>query len=168
MTVTEQTLPLLHARSHDPRRAWQQTYPGTEEQVGHVRAALRPLLRDCPLADDVVLAMSELAANAVRHSGSGEQGGTFTARLQHVPGAYVLGQVEDAGSSWGGDLEGSARDHSGLFVVLNIAATCGVTGNGCKRVVWFCMCCPADGHQPVSAGSTPQPGPRESAVPDLT
>ena len=83
---------------------WERTYPGREEQVRQVRAALRSLLGDCPVADDVVLAMSELAANAVRHSASGEHGGTFTARLWHVPGECVVGEIEDGGSTWDGDV----------------------------------------------------------------
>ena len=85
----------------------------------------------------------ELAANAVR--ASRERGGTFTARLLHVPGDYVLGEIEDGGSIWDGDLEGSARDASGLFVVLNLTSACGVAADGCKRVVWFRIHYPADG-----------------------
>ncbi len=124
---------------------WERTYPGREEQVRHVRAALRPLLGDCPVADDAVLAMSELAANAVRHSASREPGGTFTARLQHVPGECIAGEIEDGGSTWDGDLEGSARDASGLLVVLSLASACGVAAAGGRRVVWFRIQDPADG-----------------------
>lgn len=124
---------------------WERTYPGREEQVRYVRAALRLLLGDCPVAGDVVLAMSELAANAVRHSASGEHGGTFTARLRHIPGECVVGEIEDGGSIWDGDLEGSARDASGLLVVLSLASACGVAADGGRRVVWFRIQCPADG-----------------------
>jgi anti-sigma regulatory factor (Ser/Thr protein kinase) len=96
--VTEQTL--TQADSLRLGRSWEHTYPGTGEQVGRVRAAVRPLLSDCPIADDVVLVMSELATNAVRHSASRD--GTFTARLLHIPGDYVFGEVEDGGSRWDG------------------------------------------------------------------
>ena len=44
-----------------PDSTWEQTYPGRDEQVRHVRAALRQLLGDCPIADDVVLVMSVLS-----------------------------------------------------------------------------------------------------------
>ncbi len=142
---TAHTLPLPRSVPVHSDSTWEQTYPGREDQVGHVRAALLPLLGDCPIADDVVLVMSELAANAVRHSASREHGGTFTARLLHLPGHFVLGEIEDGGSSWDGDLEGSARDASGLFVVLTLASACGVTVDGCKRVVWFRIHYPADG-----------------------
>lgn len=125
--------------------AWEQVYPGSEEQLAPMRAALRSLLRGCPVADDVVLVMSELAANAIRHSRSGREGGTFTARLQHVPGRYVLGEIEDGGSDWGGDLQRSAREASGLYILLQLAADSGVSGDQRKRVVWFRIPCPADG-----------------------
>ncbi len=124
---------------------WEQVYPGEEVQLGSLRAALRPLLRGCPVADDVIQLMSELGANAVRHSRSREAGGTFTARLLDVPGQYVLGEIEDGGSDWRGDLRGSARDASGLDLLLKFAAACGVVGDSREHVVWFCLTYPAAG-----------------------
>ena len=59
-------------------RARESTYPGTAENVSTVRADLRPLLHDCPAADEVILCASELAANAVLHSNTRLPGGTFT------------------------------------------------------------------------------------------
>jgi hypothetical protein len=44
------------------------TYPGSAEHISAVRADLRPILRECPMADDVILCASELAANAALHS----------------------------------------------------------------------------------------------------
>lgn len=57
---TAQTLPLPPSVPGHPDSTWEQTYPGRDEQVRHVRAALRPLLGDCAIADDVALVMSEL------------------------------------------------------------------------------------------------------------
>ncbi len=59
---TAQTLPLPPSVPGHPDSTWEQTYPGRDEQVRHVSAALRPLLGDCPIADDVVLVMSELSS----------------------------------------------------------------------------------------------------------
>jgi|HubBroStandDraft_6_1064221.scaffolds.fasta_scaffold1013891_2 anti-sigma regulatory factor (Ser/Thr protein kinase) len=61
-------------------RARESTYPGAAEHISTVRADLRPLLRNCPVADDVILCASELAANAATHSNSRLPGGTFTVR----------------------------------------------------------------------------------------
>lgn len=116
---------------------WEQAFPGTADQLQLVRAAVGQILAGCPMADDVVLLVSELAANAVRHSGSSRVGGTFTARLLDVPGQWVLGEVVDGGSSWDGDLERSARDASGLQILLALSAACGVSGGRHGRAVWF-------------------------------
>ena len=118
--------------------AWEQAFPGTLEQVRRVRGAVRPLLRDCPGADDLVLIVSELSANASAHSRSSRPGGKFTVRLRHLPCYCVHGEVEDEGSTWDGNLDASARNASGLFLVLKFASACGVapgTANG--HVVWF-------------------------------
>jgi hypothetical protein len=139
--------------------AWECTYPGTGDQLAQVRAALRPLLRDCPMSDEVLLIMHELAANAVRHSKSHENGGTFTVRLLTIPDEYVLGEVEDGGSDWDGDLCRSARDASGLFLVLNLAAACGVSGDRWKRVVWFRVHYPSGHRKPLVLGATVRPVP---------
>ena len=48
-------------------RARESTYPGAAEHVSTVRADLRPLLHDCPVADEVILCASEFAANAATH-----------------------------------------------------------------------------------------------------
>jgi serine/threonine-protein kinase RsbW len=124
---------------------WEQSFPGNADQLTRLRAALDPLLTGTPLADDVILLMSELGGNAVRHSGSGRNGGTFTARLVDLPGRYVLGVVEDGGSDWDGNLPGSARDASGLYIVMNLSADCGVYGGKRKRAVWFRMDYPSVG-----------------------
>src|SRR5437879_4227173 len=62
------------------------TYPGAAEHIRAVRADLRPLLAHCPMADEVILAVSELAANAALHSNSGLPGGTFIVRAIISPG----------------------------------------------------------------------------------
>jgi anti-sigma regulatory factor (Ser/Thr protein kinase) len=157
MTGTAQPLP--PSGPGHPENTWEHTYPGTEDQLAHVRASLRPLLRDCPMADEALLIMSELAANAVRHSRSREDGGTFTARLLNVPGEYVLGEIEDGGSDWNGDLQGSARDASGLFLVLNLASACGVSGDSWKRVVWFRIRYPSGHRTPMTLSATIRPVP---------
>src|SRR5215471_7401751 len=65
------------------------TYPGRPERVRQARAAARGLLAGCPATDEVILCLSELAANAVLHSDSRRPGGTFTVRIESCPGAYI-------------------------------------------------------------------------------
>jgi anti-sigma regulatory factor (Ser/Thr protein kinase) len=66
------------------------TYPGAAEHIRAVRADLRPLLVGCPIADEMILCASELAANAALHSNSRLPGGTFTVRAEISPGVIGL------------------------------------------------------------------------------
>jgi two-component sensor histidine kinase len=121
---------------------WERAFPGSLSQVGHVRSAVRIVLDGCAAADDVVQILSEIAANACQHSRSGKSGGKFIVRLQHSPGACVLGEVEDGGGSWDGDLKASARDQSGLSIVLTLASACGVELRPSEHhAVWFHLPC---------------------------
>lgn len=128
---------------------WERAFPGSADQVRHVRAAVRDLLDGCSAEETVVHLLSELSANAVLYSRSGRPGGEFIVRLRHAPGDRVWGEVEDAGSEeWGGDLAASARERSGLFIVMTLAWACGAAEQpGCRRAVWFCIPC-----QPAGTG----------------
>lgn len=122
---------------------WERAFSGSVNRVGQVRSAVRMVLDGCPAADDVVQILSEIAANACQHSRSGQPGGNFIVRLQHSPGACVLGEVEDEGGGpWDGDLKASARDRSGLSIVLALASGCGVELRPGERLaVWFHLPC---------------------------
>jgi len=133
----------------DPARMWEATYPGTADQVRHVRAALKSHLRDCPAADDVILLADELAANAIRHSRSRLPGGTFTIRVQHFHGDYVRAEIEDQGNTaWDGNLSRSARHPHGLYLLLTLAPDCGVDDSRHGRTIWFRIDYPAAHRQP--------------------
>jgi serine/threonine-protein kinase RsbW len=121
----------------DSHRRWEHPYPGTTDQIRHVRSALREFLGDCPVTDDVVQLLSELSANAIAHSDSGKAGGTFTVRAEHSVNSYVWGEVEDQGSSWDGDLSRSARRPHGLYLLDHVASDCGVEQIRRVHVVWF-------------------------------
>jgi len=111
------------------------TYPGTTEHVSFVRADLRAVLHECPMADDVILCASELAANAATHSRSRLPGGTFTVRAKISPGDYAWIEVEDDGgpsAPWIRDLTG----HYGLHIVRAFATDWGIDGDHTTRTVW--------------------------------
>ena len=76
--------------------------PG-QDQLG---AQLGVLVTEHGQRDDVAL--------VVDIAGVAGNPGSTTSR---VPGEYVLGEIEDGGSDdWAGDLRGSARDASGLYL----------------------------------------------------
>lgn len=51
-------------------RSYHQVFQGQPDQVSQVRHAVGQHVRDTPVADDVILIVSELASNAVLHSKS--------------------------------------------------------------------------------------------------
>jgi anti-sigma regulatory factor (Ser/Thr protein kinase) len=111
------------------------TYGGRPDHVRQARADVRDLLAGCPAADDVILCLSELAANAVLHSNSRRPGGTFTVRIGSRPGAYLRLEVEDDGGPWLAPAPdpGSGR---GLDIIGALAAEWGVATSPAGRTVW--------------------------------
>jgi serine/threonine-protein kinase RsbW len=110
-------------------------YPGRPEHVRQVRADALGLLAGCAAADEVILCLSELAANAVLHSDSRRPGGTFTIRVESFPGAYIRIEVKDDGGPWlvPAPDPGSGR---GLDIVRVLAAEWGVATSPAGRTVW--------------------------------
>ena len=111
------------------------TYPGTADQIRVVRADLRALLDDCPMADDVLVCASELATNAVLHSHSRLAGGTFTVRGKVSPGDYFWLEVEDEGGRWTPAVADPERGH-GLDIIRTLADDWGIEGDHDGRTVW--------------------------------
>jgi serine/threonine-protein kinase RsbW len=111
------------------------TYPGNAEHISAVRADLRVLLSDCPLADDVILCASELAANAAVHSNSRLAGGSFTVRAKIEPGHCAWIEVEDNGGPWIPATSDPSRYH-GLDITRVLAADWGIEGDHTTRTIW--------------------------------
>jgi serine/threonine-protein kinase RsbW len=116
-------------------------YPGRADQVQLARRAVARYLAGCPAADDAVLIVSELAANAVVHSAS--RGEFFTVRAE-VHADYVWVETEDLGGPWHCS-QPDDRPH-GLDVIGALAGPDGwgvePTSDG-GRVVWVRLDLPA-------------------------
>jgi serine/threonine-protein kinase RsbW len=76
-------------------RSLTRVYRAEPGEVARVRRDLAAYLGSLPQADDAVLIASELAANAVVHSGSK----MFVVRCEIFP-AYVWVEAQDSGSDW--------------------------------------------------------------------
>jgi anti-sigma regulatory factor (Ser/Thr protein kinase) len=111
------------------------TYPGSAENISAVRVNLRLLLRGCPIADEVILCASELAANAALHSRSRLPGGTFTVLTRISPGDHVQIEVEDGGGPWTTGASDTAGHH-GLDIVIALATDWGIDGDDTTRTIW--------------------------------
>jgi len=103
------------------------------------RAALGP---GHPAADTVDLLMTELFANAISHSRSGQPGGTVTVSVQDAcaaPGPVVV-TVRDEGAASGPRIAGSGSESEhgrGLRLVHELADDWGTAGGQAARMVWF-------------------------------
>ena len=111
------------------------TYPGAAEHIRTVRADLRLLLHDCPMADDVIVCASELAANAALHTNSRLPGGTFTVRVSISPGHSIRIEVEDNGGPWTAAIT-DPSGHHGLDIVGALATEWGTEGDHTARITW--------------------------------
>lgn len=76
---------------------WSRSFPGLPECLGEVRRFTQMVLGDAPGADLVVLAVSELAGNAIVHTASGAPGGQFVVHLAAFADRWKV-RVDDAGS----------------------------------------------------------------------
>ncbi len=111
----------------EPQRH-EKTFDARRDQVRHARRFLTGILTDCPAADDVILAASELAGNAVLHSASRQPGGTFTITADIRHGDHVRIEIHDHGGPWNQQHHHDGRPH-GLDIVASLAASHGVSGD---------------------------------------
>ncbi|MER5753084.1 ATP-binding protein [Streptomyces sp. NPDC002088] len=79
-------------------RVWGLTCPGFPEEVSRARRWTRDILRGSPLAEDAELIASELSANAIVHTASGQEHGSFHLALA-VSGQVVALSVTDDGDA---------------------------------------------------------------------
>jgi anti-sigma regulatory factor (Ser/Thr protein kinase) len=111
------------------------TYPGALANVSAARHVVRKLLCESPRALDAELIAAELMNNAILHSPSGAEGGTFTITVRHGAG-WARIEVFDLGeTNWYNEAGGPAADPvltpefvesgRGLRMVAAIADDCG-------------------------------------------
>ena len=116
-------------RTVPPAQTWTREFPARADQVGRARRFLALALEGCPVTDDVLLCLSELASNSVLHSASRRPGGAFTVRAEVRPGDHVRIEVHDEGGPWTGCRgPGDGRLH-GLAIVRTLAAGSGTGGS---------------------------------------
>lgn len=131
---------LLRAAPATGQKLFERAYAGIPSEVRQVRANIASVSAGCPVVDELVLIVSELAANAVVHSKSGEWGGAFTVRAE-IHDTYAWVEVEDQGGDWTPHGDDDADEHGrGLTIVAAIAGdgNWGIEGGGTPQscVVW--------------------------------
>ncbi|MEU5883345.1 ATP-binding protein [Spirillospora sp. NPDC047279] len=76
---------------------WQRDFPGTPAQARTARAFVTHLLPHHPRLDDILLVLNELVVNAIRHTESGEPGGTFTVEILTGDNGVAVSAADQGG-----------------------------------------------------------------------
>ncbi|KPI06634.1 hypothetical protein OK074_4073 [Actinobacteria bacterium OK074] len=79
-------------------RVWGLTCPGFPEEIGRARRWTRDILRGSPLAGNAELIVSELSTNAILHTASGMESGSFHVALAVSPQVIALSVTDDGGA----------------------------------------------------------------------
>jgi anti-sigma regulatory factor (Ser/Thr protein kinase) len=130
------------APSSAPPAPFTRTYPATASQIRHIRADIEALLHDCPIADEVMICVSELATNSVIHSDSRRPGRVVTVAVEVRTRDHLRIEVSDDGGAWTRPGADPDRPH-GLDIVQAFASTWGVTDTARGRTVWARLDWPA-------------------------
>jgi anti-sigma regulatory factor (Ser/Thr protein kinase) len=112
--------------------------PGVRRSVGVARRLVRDMAPDLPGLDDLVLVVSELVANAVTHTASGDEGGRVAIVLTVGGGVYRL-EVADGGGADGSPhvkADPGAETGRGMRIVDALATRWGYRLDGARTVVW--------------------------------
>jgi serine/threonine-protein kinase RsbW len=145
--------PVLHVGSFgslDPRspvrstRPWARTFRGTPASVPEARRFVAELLLGCPAREVLMTCVSELCANAIEHTDSGN-GGVFIVEV-HLPrpGVARIAVTDEGGPSLpaagSGDL--MAEGGRGLAMVAACTNRWGYADAHPGRTVWAESCWP--------------------------
>lgn len=139
------------------RGVWYLTCRNSPEEIGRARRWTRDMLHDQPLADDAELIVSELGTNALLHSASGQQTGTFRISLALRADALSI-SVTDQGSPTTPHIErpsAEATHGRGLGMVATLAHV-EITGDHHGRTVTAQLPMPRQGGPTVTVPAVPQ------------
>jgi serine/threonine-protein kinase RsbW len=158
--------PVLHVGSFgsaDPvrtTRPWVRTFRGTPSSVPEARRLVAELLAGCPAREVLMTCVSELCANAIAHTDSGD-GGVFIVEVDLPrPGVARIAVTDEGGPSLpvAGRLNLMAEGGRGLAMVAACAARWGYADAYPGRTVWAEACWPV-------LVPTPAPAAPEAAAP---
>jgi serine/threonine-protein kinase RsbW len=142
--------PVLHVGSFGSAgpvrstRPWTRTFRGTPASVPEARRFVAELLLGCPAREALMTCVSELCANAIAHSGSGN-GGVFIVEVDLPrPGVARVAVTDEGGPSLpaagSGDL--MAEGGRGLAMVAACTNRWGYADAYPGRTVWAESCWP--------------------------
>jgi serine/threonine-protein kinase RsbW len=133
--------PVGSARARGP---WIRTFRGTPASVPDARRFVAELLVGCPARETLMMCVSELCANAIAHTASGD-GGTFIVSVALVRDGVARVSVTDDGGSCVpsvGALDLAAEGGRGLALVAALTSRWGWAWAYPGRTVWAEACWP--------------------------
>jgi serine/threonine-protein kinase RsbW len=119
-------------------RPIRRAFPGRADQVARARDFARRVIESCPVLDEAVLLVSELATNALEHTATGD-GGHFDVIVLRCETSLMVG-VSDNGSvriPASCALDPESENGRGLGLVELIADRWGRCGGRNGRTIWF-------------------------------
>jgi anti-sigma regulatory factor (Ser/Thr protein kinase) len=120
-------------------RPKRRVFPGRPDQIAHARDFTRRILGPCPVLDEAVLLVSELATNAIEHTATANRG-SFHVTI-HQSHSTLRIAVTDEGSdnvpTPAHPAASLAETGRGLELVELIADGWGHHGDESGRTVWF-------------------------------
>jgi serine/threonine-protein kinase RsbW len=119
-------------------RPRQRVFPGRADQIARARDFTRRAIEPCPVLDEAVLLVSELATNALEHTAT-RNGGQFQVTVCCGDTSLTIG-VSDNGSGQTPHAElpdPESENGRGLGLVELIADRWGHSGGRHGRTVWF-------------------------------
>ncbi|GAA2088832.1 ATP-binding protein [Actinomadura alba] len=116
---------------------WRRVFSGGAEEVATARRLVAMLLQDCDALDDVLLAADELVVNALRHTKSGQPGGSVTLEIDRSPHTVAITVTDQGGPTEPVAVEATelAESGRGLRTVSVLADRWGWFGNSEGRTV---------------------------------
>jgi anti-sigma regulatory factor (Ser/Thr protein kinase) len=117
---------------------YRRTFPGRPEEIRKARDWARAVLVSSPHADDAALVVTELGTNAVLHTASGQEAGTFQVWLTHFSEHVTVSVADRGGTNHPPGIEQAAQDATsgrGLTLVTAVAHHIEIYGDEHGRTV---------------------------------
>jgi serine/threonine-protein kinase RsbW len=148
-------------------RTWTRTFRGTPASVPQARRFAGELLAGCPAREVLRMCVSELCANAIAHTSSGD-GGTFIVEISCPRDGVARVAVTDEGGPSvpaTGPPDLMAEGGRGLALVAACTTRWGYAEAYPGRTVWAEACWPVPVPSPGRDGPGQSPGPPRSLIP---
>jgi anti-sigma regulatory factor (Ser/Thr protein kinase) len=114
-------------------------FPGRPDQIAHARDFTRRILGPCPVLDEAILLVSELATNAIEHTATANEG-SFHVTIYQGDSSLLIAVTDDGSDDVpvpAHQAETFTETGRGLELVELIADRWGHCGDEHGRTVWF-------------------------------